>query len=213
MRRWAARARISQCVTGAERVSRRCPRRSAPSTSPLWHRRHADRAGGDQPGFRSRNERGGRSFSDCDGRLAAAEDSGSAGLLLAAEHASDIGARILRRGRAHIGVDRQGRPPTSRPTSTYASSRRSRPRWRAPHPRSPSWARRRTAEQRARARLRLPRPRPQRTGLIAVFAPSPLLTITIELATDRPEVHLHAGGQGFWVARLAATLGAEVTLC
>jgi 1-phosphofructokinase len=46
-----------------------------------------------------------------------------------------------------------------------------------------------------------------------VFAPSPLLTITIEPGTDRPEVHLHAGGQGFWVARLAATLGAEVTLC
>ena len=46
-----------------------------------------------------------------------------------------------------------------------------------------------------------------------MFAPSPLLTITIEPGTDRPEVHLHAGGQGFWVARLAATLGAEVTLC
>ena len=46
-----------------------------------------------------------------------------------------------------------------------------------------------------------------------MFAPSPLLTITIEPGTDRPEVHVHAGGQGFWVARLAATLGAEVTLC
>lgn len=46
-----------------------------------------------------------------------------------------------------------------------------------------------------------------------MFAPSPLLTITIEPATDGEEVHLHAGGQGFWVARLAATLGAEVTLC
>ena len=46
-----------------------------------------------------------------------------------------------------------------------------------------------------------------------MFAPSPLLTVTIEPGTDRPEVHLHAGGQGFWVARLAATLGAEVTLC
>ncbi len=50
-------------------------------------------------------------------------------------------------------------------------------------------------------------------GRIAVFAPSPLLTVTIEAGTDRPEVHLHAGGQGFWVARLAATLGAEVVLC
>jgi 1-phosphofructokinase len=40
----------------------------------------------------------------------------------------------------------------------------------------------------------------------------PLLTITVEPPADRPEVHLHAGGQGFWVARLAATLGADVVL-
>jgi 1-phosphofructokinase len=46
-----------------------------------------------------------------------------------------------------------------------------------------------------------------------VFAPSPLLTVTIEPDTKRPEVHLHAGGQGFWVSRLAATLGADVVLC
>ena len=46
-----------------------------------------------------------------------------------------------------------------------------------------------------------------------MFAPSPLLTVTIEPGTDRPEVHLHAGGQGVWVARLAATLGADVVLC
>jgi 1-phosphofructokinase len=51
------------------------------------------------------------------------------------------------------------------------------------------------------------------TGRLAVFAPSPLLTVTVEAGPDRPEVHLHAGGQGFWVARLAATLGAEVVLC
>lgn len=48
---------------------------------------------------------------------------------------------------------------------------------------------------------------------IAIFSPSPLLTITVETATDRPEVHLHAGGQGFWVARLAAALGTDVALC
>ena len=46
-----------------------------------------------------------------------------------------------------------------------------------------------------------------------MFAPSPLLTVTIEPGPGRPEVHLHAGGQGFWVAWLAATLGADVTLC
>lgn len=49
---------------------------------------------------------------------------------------------------------------------------------------------------------------------LVVFAPSPLLTITIE-AGDTPaqEIHLHAGGQGFWVARMAALLGARVSLC
>ena len=50
-------------------------------------------------------------------------------------------------------------------------------------------------------------------GSIAVFAPSPLLTITVERDAGGPAVHLHAGGQGFWVARLAAALGAQVTLC
>jgi 1-phosphofructokinase len=54
---------------------------------------------------------------------------------------------------------------------------------------------------------------PRGGGAVAVFGPSPLLTITIEPAAERPAVHLHAGGQGFWVARLAATLGARVTLC
>jgi len=49
---------------------------------------------------------------------------------------------------------------------------------------------------------------------LVVFAPSPLLTITVEAAdTQRQEIHLHAGGQGFWVARMAALLGAEVSLC
>ena len=48
---------------------------------------------------------------------------------------------------------------------------------------------------------------------IAVFAPSPLLTVTIEPGAGSPEVHLHPGGQGFWVARLAARLGVEVALC
>jgi 1-phosphofructokinase len=49
---------------------------------------------------------------------------------------------------------------------------------------------------------------------LVVFAPSPLLTITVEGAdTPRQEIHLHAGGQGFWVARMAALLGAQVSLC
>ncbi len=49
---------------------------------------------------------------------------------------------------------------------------------------------------------------------LVVFAPSPLLTITVEAAdTPAQEIHLHAGGQGFWVARMAVLLGADVSLC
>ena len=49
---------------------------------------------------------------------------------------------------------------------------------------------------------------------VAVFAPSPLLTVTVEHgAREEPEVHLHAGGQGFWVSRMAVALGAKVILC
>jgi 1-phosphofructokinase len=48
---------------------------------------------------------------------------------------------------------------------------------------------------------------------ITIFAPSPVLTITVENGHANPEIHLHAGGQGFWVARMARRLGAEVRLC
>lgn len=53
-----------------------------------------------------------------------------------------------------------------------------------------------------------------RTGRIAVLAPSPVLTVTIEPGDEQgPEIHYHAGGQGVWVARMARELGAEVILC
>jgi 1-phosphofructokinase len=49
---------------------------------------------------------------------------------------------------------------------------------------------------------------------VAVFAPSPVVTITVEARPEsEPEIHLHAGGQGFWVAQMAARLGAKVSLC
>jgi 1-phosphofructokinase len=49
---------------------------------------------------------------------------------------------------------------------------------------------------------------------IAVFTPSPILTVTIEAAADdQPELHIHAGGQGFWMARMVARLGDRVCLC
>ena len=49
---------------------------------------------------------------------------------------------------------------------------------------------------------------------ICVLAPSVLYTVTVESKADgSPEVHFHAGGQGFWVARMAMTLGGRITLC
>lgn len=53
-----------------------------------------------------------------------------------------------------------------------------------------------------------------RRPAVAVFSPSPLLTVTIEHGVNEiPEIHLHAGGQGFWVARMVARLQVPVTLC
>ncbi len=41
-----------------------------------------------------------------------------------------------------------------------------------------------------------------------------MLTVTIEREGDeREQVHFHAGGQGVWVARMVAELGAEPVLC
>lgn len=48
---------------------------------------------------------------------------------------------------------------------------------------------------------------------VAVFTPSPQLTITIEDLDGEPDVHLHAGGQGFWQSRMIAALGVEAVVC
>ncbi len=49
---------------------------------------------------------------------------------------------------------------------------------------------------------------------VAIFAPHPLLTVTLEReGGEREAVHFHAGGQGVWVARMAAQLGARPVLC
>ena len=51
---------------------------------------------------------------------------------------------------------------------------------------------------------------------VCVFAPAPLLTVTIEKpSADRGdgEVHLHAGGQGYWIARMLLRLDVDVVLC
>lgn len=52
-------------------------------------------------------------------------------------------------------------------------------------------------------------------GRVAIFGPHPMLSITIEALTAAggDDIHLHAAGQGVWVARMAAELGARPVLC
>lgn len=47
---------------------------------------------------------------------------------------------------------------------------------------------------------------------VCVFDPSPMLTVTIELNGPDDEIHLHPGGQGFWIARMARRLIDDVRL-
>ncbi len=54
----------------------------------------------------------------------------------------------------------------------------------------------------------------ERAGRITVFGPSPMLSVTIERrGTGRDDVHLHPAGQGVWLSRMAAELGAWPVLC
>ena len=48
---------------------------------------------------------------------------------------------------------------------------------------------------------------------VVVLAPSPLLTVTIEDRAGEPDIHVHAGGQGVWQARMLSSLGVRVVLC
>ncbi len=47
-----------------------------------------------------------------------------------------------------------------------------------------------------------------------MFGPHPLLSVTIEArGAQGDDIHVHPAGQGVWVARMAAELGAEPILC
>ncbi|WP_460796663.1 1-phosphofructokinase family hexose kinase [Microbacterium sp. GXF0217] len=48
---------------------------------------------------------------------------------------------------------------------------------------------------------------------VTVFAPSPTLTVTVEDHPQGSEIHVHAGGQGVWQARMLRRLGCEATMC
>jgi 1-phosphofructokinase len=57
-------------------------------------------------------------------------------------------------------------------------------------------------------------PPEQESGRVAIFSPHPVLTITIEArGGGQDDIHLHPGGQGVWVAKIAGELGAEPVLC
>ncbi|CAN5628365.1 PfkB family carbohydrate kinase [soil metagenome] len=48
---------------------------------------------------------------------------------------------------------------------------------------------------------------------VVIFAPAPVLTVTVEDHPDGPDVHIHAGGQGVWQARMLLRMGIDVTMC
>ena len=48
---------------------------------------------------------------------------------------------------------------------------------------------------------------PRERPTCVVFGPLLFLTVTIESEADEPRVHLHPGGQGFWIARMVTGAG------
>lgn len=47
---------------------------------------------------------------------------------------------------------------------------------------------------------------------VMIFAPAPLLTVTVEEFRGAPDVHVHVGGQGVWQGRMLRALGVDVAL-
>src|SRR2546423_3352574 len=48
---------------------------------------------------------------------------------------------------------------------------------------------------------------------VMVLAPAPRLTVTIETRGTAPDIHLHAGGQGVWQARMVRAMRVPTVLC
>jgi 1-phosphofructokinase len=55
----------------------------------------------------------------------------------------------------------------------------------------------------------------ERKPRVAIFSPNPMVSIAIESFSSEggDDIHIHAAGQGVWVARMAAELGADPVLC
>lgn len=48
---------------------------------------------------------------------------------------------------------------------------------------------------------------------VTILSPSPTLTVTVEDHPQGSEIHIHAGGQGVWQARMLRRLQVPVTMC
>ncbi|AWT57591.1 1-phosphofructokinase family hexose kinase [Mycolicibacterium smegmatis] len=48
---------------------------------------------------------------------------------------------------------------------------------------------------------------------VVIFAPLPVLTVTVEDRSGEDDIHVHAGGQGVWQSRMVASLGVPTVLC
>ncbi|WNG82046.1 PfkB family carbohydrate kinase [Mycobacterium sp. ITM-2016-00316] len=48
---------------------------------------------------------------------------------------------------------------------------------------------------------------------VVIFAPSPVLTVTVEDRSGEADIHVHAGGQGVWQSRMVSSLGVPTVLC
>lgn len=48
---------------------------------------------------------------------------------------------------------------------------------------------------------------------VVIFAPMPVLTVTVEDRSGDADIHVHAGGQGVWQSRMMSSLGVPVVLC
>lgn len=54
---------------------------------------------------------------------------------------------------------------------------------------------------------------PDHPDAVVIFAPLPVLTVTIEERSGEADIHVHAGGQGVWQSRMVSSLGVPVVLC
>lgn len=55
---------------------------------------------------------------------------------------------------------------------------------------------------------------PPQESRVAIFSPDPRLLITVEAESNgRSDLHIHAGGQGVWVARMVTILDGRAVLC